>query len=970
MAQLIDLGKLRFDFRGDYNPNTTYEFNDIVKYNANVYVYIYPTAGSGTVPTTAGHWDLVIEGVFPSQTNNANAILKTNGTTTEWTDGPTLEAITVLSEAIVNGDVTTTYREMSITDRSLISNEATITTDGPHLFDVDDAVVISGLSASSLNGTHTITEVPSSTTFKFASTGTDVSEGAESGTATVYGRIISGSDLIVAGDAAIDGTLDVVGNSVLEGEASVYGNMTVYGDVELEHDVDIRGDVVIGTDVYQVSAKQLENNVATLTVVPYVQTGAHGIDVGDNITVEGVDSTFNADDVEVTAITNTTVSYAKTAGNVANTPSSGTISQRASLQVDNNLQVGRLATFGSNVSVHGPTHAEGGLFVGADAITDATSLGENVKSISTVEILNNEAIITTTEPHGFFQFLFVTIELSPASAIFSGEHEISEVVDAYTFKYSKTNEDVAEASVTGTASSYSGYTNAAVAVSINADDYAQIAFRNASDAENASTDFIAYANNGSDFAGYIDMGITSSNFSDPEFTITGANDGYIFMDAPVGTTGAGNLVLATGGRGQENRIVFAAGGLDSDSTQMEVIPNQSVVIAIPTESTSSTTGALIVSGGAGIQGNLNVEGNVDIQGTITFGGSGTTVETENLAVADPMIFLGTGNSSDILDLSIVGEYAETLVSAKDAFLASSKSLTSNVATIVYEQTASDLIEIGDYVTITGEGYEFDGTFLVTAVTPPSGSLPTASFALVSEDVASTPTQVTTSFVVSKQRKFAGIARDSSDGVVKFFSGATTKPSSTVNFAEAGVTYSGVRFGTVEAGSITSSGTLSLTDANATHQVAGSASFTNGLSASGTSSFSSNVSITGRLDVQEIREDVIDATIISNELSLDYSTGNIFFLIGAPIADFKNFVTNVPTDNGKTMSLTILVTQGSTGRKPTSVMNINGSDVDISWSANIVPTPTSFAGAIDIFSFTIIRRADEWTVLGASSLNFR
>jgi hypothetical protein len=62
------------------------------------------------------------------------------------------------------------------------------------------------------------------------------------------------------------------------------------------------------------------------------------------------------------------------------------------------------------------------------------------------------------------------------------------------------------------------------------------------------SDFIVYADNGNDYHGWIDMGITSSQtFHDPGFTITGPNDGYIFMSAPYGTTGSGNLVLATDG---------------------------------------------------------------------------------------------------------------------------------------------------------------------------------------------------------------------------------------------------------------------------------------------------------------------------------------------------------------------------------------------------------------------------------------
>jgi hypothetical protein len=66
----------------------------------------------------------------------------------------------------------------------------------------------------------------------------------------------------------------------------------------------------------------------------------------------------------------------------------------------------------------------------------------------------------------------------------------------------------------------------------NEDSYSQIAFQNEGNAGNSSTDVILYADNGVDASGYIDMGITSSVFNDPAYTITSANDGYIFMVAP------------------------------------------------------------------------------------------------------------------------------------------------------------------------------------------------------------------------------------------------------------------------------------------------------------------------------------------------------------------------------------------------------------------------------------------------------
>jgi hypothetical protein len=125
------------------------------------------------------------------------------------------------------------------------------------------------------------------------------------------------------------------------------------------------------------------------------------------------------------------------------------------------------------------------------------------------------------------------------------------------------------------------------------DSFGQLAVHNAS--SSSSTDIIAYANNGVDSGGWIDMGITGATFNSATYGITGAHDGYIFMSAPAGTSGSGNLVLATDNTGTQNKIVFAAGGLASANTQMVITPNANVKINIATPSTSSTTGAFFAA---------------------------------------------------------------------------------------------------------------------------------------------------------------------------------------------------------------------------------------------------------------------------------------------------------------------------------------------------------------------------------------
>lgn len=131
---------------------------------------------------------------------------------------------------------------------------------------------------------------------------------------------------------------------------------------------------------------------------------------------------------------------------------------------------------------------------------------------------------------------------------------------------------------------------------------------------------------------------------------------------------------------------------------------------------------------------------------------------------------------------------------------------------------------------------------------------------------------------------------------------------------------------------------------------------------------SNVLVSGTLDIQEIRETVNSITLSSNVGTLDWTTGNIYFISTAPSANMTWNLTNVPTDNGKAMNITVFVTQGSTGYIPSTV-NVNGSAVTVKWPNGITPTPTSSAGKIDIFTLTLIRLSSSWTVIGNASTNF-
>ena len=500
------------------------------------------------------------------------------------------------------------------------------------------------------------------------------------------------------------------------------------------------------------------------------------------------------------------------------------------------------------------------------------------------------------------------------------------------------------------------------------DSFAQIAFQN--DDPTSSTDIIAYMDNGDDSEGWMGMGIAGSQFNDETYGITAPGDGYIFHNTKAGNNRNGNLVIATGDAGDENKLVFAAGGFASGDTQMSITPestgvNANVHIETPTASVSPTTGALTVVGGVGISGDVNVLGDMSIVGNFTFGGGSTSAE--NLSVTNPLVFVGDGNNADTQDLGLVGEYSSPVTISTATV--NNKALTDNVATLT--TAAAHNFLVGDRVTVAEVDATFNGTYALTAVTST-----TFSYAKTNANVTSAAVSPTGTADAVTRREFAGAVRDASDGVFKFFQDAITKPSSTVNFAEAGLTYADIQVDDITADQITGTGNLTiatdkLTVNASTGAVAmsGLVTASGGITSSGTFTQSGGAVFTGTTDMQELRENVVDVTLASNVATLDWTAGNIYYIATAPSASMTFNATNVPTDASKVMTINVFVTQGSTGYIPT-VFQIAGSSNTIRWADGSAPTPTSSAGKIDIFSFTMQRTtAGAWIVYGSSSLNF-
>ena len=63
MAQILDLGKIRFNWAGVYSPTVQYEYNDLVNYGPNLYAFTSAAAATGVVPTNTASWTLVVQGL-------------------------------------------------------------------------------------------------------------------------------------------------------------------------------------------------------------------------------------------------------------------------------------------------------------------------------------------------------------------------------------------------------------------------------------------------------------------------------------------------------------------------------------------------------------------------------------------------------------------------------------------------------------------------------------------------------------------------------------------------------------------------------------------------------------------------------------------------------------------------------------------------------------------------------------------
>ena len=546
---------------------------------------------------------------------------------------------------------------------------------------------------------------------------------------------------------------------------------------------------------------------------------------------------------------------------------------------------------------------------------------------------------------------------------------------------------------------YVGLTDASGVFTGDADAFVQFALKNHNSGNSASTDLIAYSSSGDNDSGWIDLGITSATYDDPEFTVTGPNTGYLFMSAP-----------------DENGLVttISGGTLSASATTITVADTTGF----------PTSGTLVIAGGE--QATYSGKTATTFTG-VTRGVNSSTAATHTTGTrvyklstatytGDLLIGTGTGGShNDIVIFSggfdagnerirVIGNTRTGHAEGVEIIAATqSTSSTTGALRVNGGIGLQGNMNVGGNITINGTITVAGGGSSVATTTL------TVSDPMIIMGSGNTGDAVDLGFYgvyTSSGTKYAGLVRDASDGVFKLFTGLASAPTTTVDVssnpfaaltmgalsattgsfsstlsATGNLTVNTNKFqvlaasgNTTIAGTLGVTGAVTLTDDIAVNggDITSTATTFNLLNATvttlnigGASTATSIGSSTGTttvnntLSIGQVQEKVLTKTSATGVVTHDYSTGAIFYHSSIS-ANFTANFTNMPTTADKAYALTLILNQGGTGYYPSAVQ-VNGSAVTLRWANNATPTPG--VNKIDQVAFTLIYTGSTWYCTG-------
>jgi len=474
-----------------------YNFNSIAALQCSSPGYFLITnravaANVATITTAVAHGFIVgqsvtIDGLFDIAYNGTFTISAVASTTTfayALTHGA--ESVADIGR-VISADIRTTYRSVS-------TNVATLTTNIPHKFVVNQSVVVSGMTDATYNGTFKVVSVPSTTTFTYALTHNDETATADtSGTIkniTLFSAACS-RNITVATPVSISTvsktfTFAPAGNTI-----TVAGGSWTTDGHSVWDTVVITGSAAGNNGTFTISA--LTSTVMTVLETVYTEVGdadpvititgntyalvtttiAHGLVFGQTIIVSGFSEPAYNGTFTVRAVpTTTSLSYPvvhsdaaitdDNAGKISNTALdfdkvyylSGFRFDNDSKYITNLVNNIYNSMFAPGIEISGPGIAAGTKVVSVDPSgremiidTNTTTSTDTIFATTLVvtkrSILSNVATIVTNVAHNLYIGAKIRLtEMEDSS--YNGTYVITVVPSATRLKFALTHADELE----------------------------------------------------------------------------------------------------------------------------------------------------------------------------------------------------------------------------------------------------------------------------------------------------------------------------------------------------------------------------------------------------------------------------------------------------------------------------------------------------------------------------------------------
>lgn len=240
-------------------------------------------------------------------------------------------------------------------------------------------------------------------------------------------------------------------------------------------------------------------------------------------------------------------------------------------------------------------------------------------------------------------------------------------------------------------------------ITTNSNAYSQLNQQNLNSGSLASSDYVVTANNGDDTSFYGDFGIASNTYSYPGDLAIGPNDIYL-LGVGYSATGpftgnVGNVVISS----SNGYIKLLSGGGEPGNVVMTV--------ASPDTPTSSTTsGAITITGGAAISGITQIGGNV-------VAASGTA---SNDATTGALVVVGGAGISGNLH---VGNIIVDQINATTGIINDFYSLTSNIGDTVANTASIGNLAFADTTVTHSDVFVFDSNSAIQVPVGNTGNRP-------------------------------------------------------------------------------------------------------------------------------------------------------------------------------------------------------------------------------------------------------